>query len=198
MTNVIDFPGSLPMEFIDEEHMAKHGDAALLLRCFEIVKDTLEVINEPEYSIEKEDDTHIDLIRAFYALKVLFRRKTGHDADDVAREHWEAMSRHLLEGAPLPEQRIPIVTMPGNPHPPSAFDAMTDLQLATASLSYARRVSESIMTHSPHALDMAEARLLSIDATTAMRVLKQRLAGNSPSDASSAVKRTTARGETLQ
>lgn len=198
MTNVIDFPGSLPMEFIDEEHMAKHGDAALLLRCFEIVKDTLEVINEPEYSIEKEDDTHIDLIRAFYALKVLFRRKTGHDADDVAREHWEAMSRHLLEGAPLPEQRIPIVTVPGNPHPPSAFDAMTDLQLATASLSYARRVSESIMTHSPEALDMAEARLLSIDATTAMHVLMQRLAGHAPGDASAAVRRTTARGETLQ
>lgn len=198
MTNVIDFPAQLPMEHIDEENMARHGDAALLLRCFEVVKDTLEVINEPEYSIEKEDDTHVDLIRAFYALKVLFRRKTGHDADVVAREHWEAMRRHLLEGAPLPEQRIPIVTVPGNPHPPSAFDDMTDLQLATASLSYARRVSESIMTHSPHALDMAEARLLSIDATTAMHVLKQRLAGDAPSDASAAVKRTTARGETLQ
>ena len=198
MTNVIDFPGLLPMEFIDEEHMAKHGDAALLLRCFEIVKGTLDVISEPEYQIEKDDDTHIDLIRAFYALKVLFKRKTGHDADEVARDHWEAMARHLLEGAPLPEQRIPIVTVPGNPHPPSAFDGMTDLQLATASLSYSKRVSESIMTHSPEALDIAEARLLSIDATTAMRVLKQRLAGDAPSDASAAVKRTTARGETLQ
>ncbi|MBK3438777.1 hypothetical protein [Pseudomonas sp. MF7448] len=198
MKNVIDFPSPLPVEHIDEENMAKHGDAALLLRCFEIVKDTLEVISEPEYSIEKEDDTHVDLIRAFYALKVLFRRKTGHDADVVAREHWEAMGRHLLEGAPLPEQRIPIVTVPSNPHPPSAFDDLTDLQLATASLSYARRVSESIMTHSPEALDMAEARLLSIDATTAMHVLKQRLAGDPPGDASAAVKRTTASGETLQ
>ncbi|RVD78189.1 hypothetical protein [Pseudomonas koreensis] len=198
MTNVLDFPAPLPVEHIDEENMAKNGDAALLLKCFEVVKDILEVINEPECSIEKEDDTHLDLIRAFYALKVLFRRKTGHDADKVAREHWEAMGRHLLEGAPLPEQRIPIVTVPGNPHPPSAFDDMTDLQLATASLSYARRVSESIMTHSPEALDMAEARLLSIDATTAMHVLKQRLAGYAPSDASAAVKRTTPRGETLQ
>lgn len=198
MTNVIDFPLPLPMEIIDEEHMAKHSDAALLLRCFEVVKDTLEVINDPEYSIEKDDDTHTDLIRAFYALKVLFKRKTGHGADKVAREHWEAMGRHLLEGAPLPEQRIPIVTVPGNPHPPSAFDEMTDLQLATASLSYARRVSESIMTHSPEALDMAEARLLSIDATTAMHVLKHRLSGYAPGDASAAVKRTTARGETLQ
>lgn len=198
MKNVIDFPSPLPVEHIDEESMAKHGDAALLLRCFEVVKDTLEVIDEPEYSIEKEDDTHVDLIRAFYALKVLFKRKTGHDADEVAREHWEAMGRHLLEGAPLPEQRIPIVTVPGNPHPPSAFDGMTDLQLANASLSYARRVSESIMTHSPEALDMAEARLLSIDATTAMHVLKQRLAGDAPGEASAAVKRTTPRGETLQ
>ena len=198
MKNVIDFPSPLSVEHIDEESMAKHGDAALLLRCFEVVKDTLEVIDEPEYSIEKEDDTHVDLIRAFYALKVLFKRKTGHDADEVAREHWEAMGRHLLEGAPLPEQRIPIVTVPGNPHPPSAFDGMTDLQLANASLSYARRVSESIMTHSPEALDMAEARLLSIDATTAMHVLKQRLAGDAPGEASAAVKRTTPRGETLQ
>ncbi|HEY0288033.1 MAG TPA: hypothetical protein VGC62_13635 [Pseudomonas sp.] len=199
MTNTIDSPSTLSIELIDEEHMAKHGDAALLLRCFEIVKDTLQVIDEPEYSIEKDDDTHVDLIRAFYALKVLFKRKTGHDADEVAREHWEAMGRHLLDGAPFPEQRIPIVTVPGNPHPPSAFDHLTNLQLATASLSYARRVSESIMTHSPQALDMAEARLLSVDATTAMDVLKQRLFdGSPPGDAPVAVKHSTASGETLQ
>jgi hypothetical protein len=199
MKNVINFPAPLPIEFIDEEHMAKHGDAALLLRCFEIVKDTLEVIDDPEYPIQKEDDTHIDLIRVFYALKVLFKRKTGHDAAQVALEHWEAMGRHLLEGAPMPAQHIPIVTVPGTPHPPSAFEGMTNLQLATASLSYARRVSESIMTHSPEALDMAEARLLSIDANTAMHVLRQRLSAASPTDDTpAAVKRTTASEETLQ
>ncbi|MCF7540606.1 hypothetical protein [Pseudomonas petrae] len=197
MSNVLSFTPPV-VEVIDEENFEKYADAALLLKCFEVIKDTLDVICEPEYTIEMEDDTHIALIEAFWAIKVLFKRKTGHDAKQVAQEHWEAMRRHLLEGAPLPEQRIPIVTVPGNPHPPSAFDDLTNLQLATASLSYARRVSESIMTHSPQALDMAEARLLSIDATTAMHVLKQRLTGGStPDDAPATVRRATPAGETL-
>lgn len=108
MSNVLNFPEPAEIEVISEEAFRKYTDAALLLKCFEVIKDTLDVINEPEYSIEKEDDTHIDLIRAFYALKVLFARKTGHDAAVVAQDHWEAIGRHLLEGAPYPDQLIPI------------------------------------------------------------------------------------------
>ncbi|MDP0919931.1 hypothetical protein Q6272_33370, partial [Klebsiella pneumoniae] len=77
------------VEHIDEALFEKNNDAALLLKCFEVVKDVLDVIAEPEYSIEDGDDTHIDLYRAYYALKVLFRRRTGHDAAQVAKDHFE-------------------------------------------------------------------------------------------------------------
>jgi hypothetical protein len=196
MSNVVRFPPAEPIEIIDEANFAKHGDAALLLRCFEIVKDTLEVIDEPEYSIEKQDDTHIDLIRAFYALKVLFKRKTGHDADVIAKDHWEAMGRHMLEGAPLPDQSIPIVTVPHGPISPEAFDGLTTQELACASFNYADRVRESIMTHSPEALNMAEARVSAIDATTALRKLVLRLSGGSMDTMAAQISRLA--GETLQ
>jgi len=113
MTNVIDFPLAQAVEIIDEALFEKNNDAALLLKCFEVVKEALEVISEPEYTIEKEDDTHIELIRAFYALKVLFRRRTGHDAARVAKDPFGAMSRPLLAGWPRPETQTPRRRVPG-------------------------------------------------------------------------------------
>lgn len=196
MNNVLNFPQAQIVEIIDEANFEKHNDAALLLKCFEVVKDALEVINEPEYSIEKEDDTHIDLIRAFYALKVLFKRKTGHDADQVARDHFEAMSRHLLEGAPRPENRIPVVVSPVQCLPDEAFDNLTDQQLACAAFNYSDRVRVLIMDHSPQALAVDEARTFSIDATTALRLLVLRLSGDSVEAMAAQISRKP--GETLQ
>lgn len=198
MTNVIDFPAAQPVEVIDEANFEKHNDAALLLKCFEVVKDTLEVINEPEYSIEKGDDTHVDLIRAFYALKVLFKRKTGHDADQVAQDHFEAMSRHLLGGAPRPQNRIPVVTSPVECLPDESFDQLTNRELACAAFNYSDRVREAIMDHSPKAVTMADARVHAIDATTALRVLVLRLSGDTLQDAGQIVALiSNPNGETL-
>jgi len=196
MSNVVNFPPTLPVEHIDEAHYEKYADAALLLKCFEVVKDTLDVINEPEYQIEKEDDTHIDLIRAFYALSVLFKRKTGHDAKQVAKDHWEAMGRHLLEGAPLPDQQIPLVSVPVSPLPPAAFDALTNQELACAAFNYSDQVRESLMDHSPKALAMSQARVTALDATTALRKLVLRLSGGSVAALGSKIKCQP--GETLQ
>lgn len=197
MSKVLKFhPQALPVEHIDEALYEKNNDAALLLKCFEVVKGALEVIDEPEYSIEKEDDTHIELIRALYALKVLFKRKTGHDADQVAREHWEAMGRHLLEGAPLPDQKIPVVCVPVSPLPPSSFDGLTNQQLACAAFNYADQVRESLMDHSPQALAMSQARITAVDATTALRKLVLRLSGGSVAALGESIKRQP--GETLQ
>lgn len=199
MTNVIGFPAPLPMEHIDEAHFEKYADAALLLKCFEVVKDALDVIAEPEYSIEKEDDTHIDLYRAYYALKVLFKRKTGHDAKQVAQDHWEAMSRHLLEGAPPPENRIPVVVSPVECLPDEAFEDLTDLQLVCAAFNYSDRVRVAIMDNSPQALLVDEARTFSIDATTALRKLVLRLSGGTITDMAQIVRRINGTGsETLQ
>ncbi|WP_058545795.1 hypothetical protein [Pseudomonas fluorescens] len=181
---------------IDEAHFENYSDAALLLKCFEVVKDVLDVIDEPEYSIEKESDTHIDLYRAFYALKVLFRRRTGHDAKQVAQDHWEAMSRYLLEGKPRPQNLIPVVVFPGECLPDEAFDDLTDQQLACAAFNYSDRVRILIMDHSPQALALDEARTFSIDATTALRKLVLRLFGSSVESMGAQISRKP--GETLQ
>ena len=195
MNNVLNFP-QMPVEVIDEANFEKNNDAALLLKCFEVVKDALEIINEPEYTIEKEDDTHINLIRAFYALKVLFRRRTGHDADQVAKDHYEAMTRHLLGGEPRPENKIPVVVYPAECLPDEAFDGLTDHQLACAAFNYSDRVRRLIMDHSPHALALDEARTFSIDATTALRLLVLRMSGGSVEAMAAGMSRKP--GETLQ
>ncbi len=196
MSNVFNFPSSFPVEVIDEPNFEKHNDAALLLKCFEVVQSTLDAINEPECHIEKEDDTHVDLIRAFYALKVLFKRKTGHDAMQVAHDHFEALRRHLLEGAPPPDNRIPVVVSPVECLPDEAFDGFTEQQLACAAFNYSARVQALIMDHSPQALAVDEARTFSIDATTALRLLVLRLSGGSVETMRAGMCRKP--GETLQ
>ena len=197
MKKVLDIPPQvLPTECIDETLYEKNNDAALLLKCFEVVKDVLDVIAEPEYSIEDGDDTHIDLYRAYYALKVLFRRRTGHDAAQVAKDHFEAMGRHLLAGEPRPENKIPVVVYPAECLPDEAFDGLTDQQLACAAFNYSDRVRILIMDHTPHALALDEARTFSIDSTTALRLLVLRLSGGSVEAMGAGIGRKP--GETLQ
>ncbi|MEG8230995.1 hypothetical protein [Pseudomonas orientalis] len=195
MSNVLNFP-QMPVEVIDEANFEKNNDAALLLKCFEVVKDALEIINEPEYTIEKEDDTHIDLIRAFYALKVLFRRRTGHDADQVAKDHFDAMSRHLLAGEPRPENKIPVVVYPAECLPDEAFDGLTDQQLACSAFNYSDRARRLLNEHSPTGLALDEARTFAIDSTTALRLLVLRLSGGSVEAMGAGISRKP--GETLQ
>ncbi|WP_434575022.1 hypothetical protein J3P88_10230 [Pseudomonas sp. Z3-6] len=191
-----DIHQEMPVTVIDEAHFENYSDAALLLKCFEVVKDALDVIDEPEYSIEKEDETHIDLYRAYYALMVLFRRRTGHDAREVAQDHWEAMTRHLLAGEPRPENKIPVVVYPVECLPDEAFEGLTDQQLACAAFNYSDRVRILIMDHSPQALALDEARTFSIDATTALRKLVLRLFGGSVESMGARISRKP--GETLQ
>ena len=197
MKNVLNFPQLAQIvEHIDEANFEKYPDAALLLKCFEVVKDAMDVIDEPEYSIEKGDDTHIDLYRAYYALKVLFRRRTGHDARQVAQDHFEAMTRHLLAGEPRPENKIPVVVYPAECLTEEAFDGLNDQQLACAAFNYSDRVRVLIMDHSPQALALDEARTFSIDSVTALRLLVLRLSGGSVEAMGAGMCRKP--GETLQ
>ncbi len=197
MSKVLSFPQQvMPAEHIDEAHFEKNNDAALLLKCFEVVKDALDVIAEPEYSIKQEDDTHIDLYRAYYALKVLFRRRTGHDAAQVAKDHQDAMTRHLLEGEPRPENKIPVVVYPAECLSDEAFDGLTDQQLACAAFNYSDRVRILITDHSPQVLALDEARTFSIDSTTALRKLVLRLSGGAVESMARQMSRKP--GETLQ
>ena len=201
MSKVLNFPAPAEVEVINEEAFRRYTDAALLLKCFEVVKDTLDVINEPEYSIEKEDDTHIDLIRVFYALKVLFERKTGGDAAVVAQDHWQAMERHLLHGAPYSERLIPVAGSLTKPIPPEGYSHLSNLQLACA----AYNVSDQVRLGTNATLSADNAQIKStvaveaINATTALGILVRRLAGGSLTDLAQHVAKITGAGsETLQ
>lgn len=201
MSNILDFPTPAEVEVISEEAFRKYADAALLLKCFEVVQDALDVINEPEYSIEKHGETHIDLIRAFCAVKVLFERKTGSDAAIVARNHWEAMGRHLLEGAPYPEQLIPIAGALISPTPPEGYSHLSNLELACAAYNASDKVR--LGTNATLAADNAQikatAAVEAINATTALGILVRRLSSGTLTDlAQHAAKITGVGSETLQ
>ncbi|MDM9555921.1 MULTISPECIES: hypothetical protein [Pseudomonas] len=184
MTNVLNFPAPAEVEVINEEAFRKYTDAALLLKCFEVVQGALDVINEPEYSIEKEDDTHIDLIKAFYALKVLFARKTGHDAVDVTQEHWEAMRRHLLEGAPYPDQLIPVAAALISPTSPEGYGHLSNLELACAAYNASDKVrlGSNATLSADNAQIKATVAVEAINATTALGILVRRLSGGTLTD----------------
>lgn len=201
MSKVLNFPAPAEVEVINEEAFRRYTDAALLLKCFEVIKDMLDVINEPEYHIEKEDDTHIDLIRAFYALKVVFERKTGHDASVVAQDHREAMGRHLLEGAPYPDRMIPIAGALISPTPPDGYIHLSNLELACAAFNAADKIR--LGTNATLAADNAQitatVSVEAINATTALDILVRRLAGGSLTDLGQHAARITGLGsETLQ
>ncbi|MEX0297332.1 hypothetical protein AAH995_29250 [Pseudomonas putida] len=183
---------------INREYFESFSNAALMLLSFEAVMDAIEAISDGA-EIREYDETYVGLVGASLALSVLFERQTGNDASVVSGEHLEQERRHLLEGGEPPTYRIPIVGDLLQPHPPEAFDHLTNLQLASASFNYAERVFETISNHSPHALEMAEARVSSLDAVTALRSLVLRLAGGSMTDlAKHAAKITGPSSETLQ
>lgn len=202
MTKVIDFPKPVQIETIDQAYFEKYTGAALLLKCFEVVKDAIEFVNEDGvFHIQLQDDTHVGLIEAYWALKVLFHRETGANATEVSEDHMRAMRRHLLDGVELPQMSIPVAGAGFDPLPPDAFEASTNLELVRSGLNYATKVKDTLLKVSPGAFEMATARVFAIDATTAMHVLKQRLAGDAPGDAPGdaqvAAKRSTPNGESV-
>lgn len=183
---------------INKAYFESFSNAALMLLSFEAVMDAIEVVSDGA-KIREFDETYVGLVGASLALSVLFERQTGNDASVVCGEHLEQERRHLLEGGEPPTYSIPIVGDLLRPHPPEAFDHLTTLQLASASFNYADKVFETISNHSPQALDMAEARVFSLDAMTALQTLVLRLAGGSLTDLGQHAARITGPGsETLQ
>jgi hypothetical protein len=178
MTNIIKFPPQNLAEPVDVDQFEKHSDGALLLFIFEMVGSVAESIEAGEV-IKFKDEAYMELVQAFWALQTLFQRKTGACASEVSAEHWMQMRKHALEGGPEPVLRIPLVSAGSSPLPPDAFSSLSDPALGHVGLMYARRVSETISNHSPHALEMEEARVSSINAMTALHVLVARLRGES-------------------
>ena len=143
MSKVIDFPQSPAVETIDQTFFEKFADAALLLKCFECVKNAIEAIDDGAV-IEQQDDTHVELIEAYWALKVLFERKTGGDAKKVSDEHWAIASQHLLSGQEPPDMHIPITEAITSPLRPEYFDQASNLELACAAYNISDTVRLSI------------------------------------------------------
>lgn len=173
MTNVIDLPTAPGAVVVDENYFEKFGDAALLLMCFERAADAVEVVEEGG-GIHLRDDVHTNLMEACMALAVLFRRRTGHTAQQVSADHLEEQRRCLLSGE-QPRLLIPVRPSPVKPLPATAFIALSDLRLAQVAFNYATRVSDKIKDNSPQLVELDLAQTHSLDAMNALSTLISRL-----------------------
>ncbi|MEZ1436418.1 hypothetical protein QVM41_08985 [Pseudomonas shirazica] len=95
MSKVIEFPQAPEAVVVNEEFFEKFADAALLMMCFESVADAVEVVGDG-VKIHDRDEIHVKLIEACMALAVLFRRRTGHDVQQVSADHLDEERRCLL------------------------------------------------------------------------------------------------------
>jgi hypothetical protein len=195
MTKIINFPQVAKLTVINEAHFEQFSDPALLLHCFESINDVVDFIEEGG-AIQFQDDSYVQLIEAFWALTVLFKRKTGASASELSAEHWKQKIQHITEGGEPPSLKIPVVSTARSPFTPEAFDGLSSHALACAGYNYADKVRVAIMDHSPKAMDMAEARVCAIDATTVLRKLALSLAGEAGKPAADHVSRQP--WETLQ
>jgi hypothetical protein len=197
MSKVIDFPKTPAAETIDQAFFEKFADAALLLKCFECVKDATEFV-EGGGAIEVRDDVYVGLIEAYWALKVLFERKTGGDAKKISDEHWAIAGKCLLAGQEPPDMNIPITEALTSPLRPEYFDQASSLELACAAFNFSDtvRISINSLLVSGNAAITANAAVEAINATTALRQLVLRLSGGSIEALAARISRKP--GETLQ
>ncbi|MBX7274596.1 hypothetical protein K2E96_02045 [Pseudomonas sp. ERGC3:05] len=176
MNNVIDFPSTQTVEVINEEHFEKFDDAALMLMSFENLADAVEVVTEGG-QIHERDDTHVGLMEACMALAVMFRRRTGHDAQKVSADHLDQQRQGLMEGVEVNSLPIPVRSSVLKPLPTEAFRGIPTADLARVGFNYASQAHENIKRNSPHLVELNLARAHSLDAMGALVVLIERLTG---------------------
>lgn len=198
MSRVIDFPKSPTVEVINEAHFEKFEDAALMLMSFEKLADAVEVVSEGG-EIHERDDTHVGLMEACMALAVMFRRRTGHDAQKVSADHLDQERQCLMGGVEFKSLPIPLRPTPCGPLPTTAFHGIPDLSLAWAGFNYVSRVLEHIKGNSPHLVELDMARAHSLDAMNALSLLIESLTSAAPGGTGEDVAKANAPGpETLQ
>ncbi|VVO30665.1 hypothetical protein [Pseudomonas fluorescens] len=198
MSKVNDTAEQQPMEIIDQAHFEKYGDAALILKCFEVMKDAIEHLDDAG-AIELQDDTYVTFVEAYWALKVLFRRKTGGDAKKVSGEHWNAMGQHLLEGAELPVMHIPFIEPTLPVLWPAYLHQQESLALACMAYNSADNARLALAHTAPDALTTRNACVEALNATSALRALVLRLSGGTLEDMAGIVaKFGRSNGGTLQ
>lgn len=198
MSKVIDFPKTPTVEVINEAHFEKFEDAALMLMSFEKLADAVEFVSEGG-EIHERDDTHVGLMEACMALAVMFRRRTGHDAQKVSADHLDQQRKCLMDGVEIKSLPIPLRASPCAPLPKTAFKGIPDLSLAWAGFNYASRVHEHVKGNSPHLVELDLARAHSLDAMNALSSLIESLSGAGPGSIGEGSTKVNAPGsETLQ
>ncbi|WP_025858905.1 hypothetical protein [Pseudomonas sp. CHM02] len=198
MSKVIDFPTPPNVEVINEAHFEKFEDAALMLMSFEKLADAVEVVSEGG-EIHERDDTHVGLMEACMALAVMFRRRTGHDAQKVSADHLDYERQCLMGGIEIKSLPIPLRPSALKPLPTEAFRGIPTADLARVGFNYISQASENIKRNSPHLVELNLARAHSLDAIGALVVLIERLSGGVASIVSSETPIANAPGsETLQ
>lgn len=190
------------METINQAHFEKFADAPLLLKCFEVMKDAIECVDDGGV-IQHQDDTYISFIEAYWALKVLFQRKTGEDAKLIAEKRFENLGASLYSGADpdpivLKSVKADRLVLLEEPY----FHQFDDLTLACMAYNGTDEAHDELTSsgHAPLDNDAVWNTAASIlNAKTALRVLVLRLSGGTLRDMGQVVALiSNPHGETLQ
>lgn len=177
MSKVLSFPARAPaVEIINEAHFEKFDDAALLLMCFEAAADAVEAVSEGN-GITERDCSHVGLMEVCMALAVMFRRRTGHEVQQVSADHLDHERKCLMDGVEAKSLPIPVRPPALSPLPTAAFKALSTADLAQVGFNYISRSHEHIKGNCPKLIELDLARAHSLDAMGALAVLIERLSG---------------------
>ncbi len=175
----------LPTATIDQAHFEKFANGPLLLKCFEVVKDATEFVDEGG-TILHADDTYVSFIEAYWALKVLFQRETGLDAKLIAEKRIENLRAALfLGGEPEPivlgSPKVERLVLLEEPY----FNQFDNLTLAAMSYNDTDEAHDQFSGSGDTPLDADATWNISasiLNANTALRVLVLRLSGGTLND----------------
>ena len=133
------------------------------------------------------------------ALAVMFRRRTGHEVQQVSADHLDHQRKCLMEGLESKSLPIPVRPPALSPLPTAAFTALSTADLAQVGFNYVNRSHEHIKGNCPKLIELDLARAHSLDAMGALVVLIERLSGGVASIACGETPIANASGsETLQ
>lgn len=175
----------LPTATIDQAHFEKFANGPLLLKCFEVVKDATEFVDEGG-TILHADDTYVSFIEAYWALKVLFQRETGLDAKLIAEKRIENLRAALFSGGEpepivLGSPKVERLVLLEEPY----FNQFDNLTLAAMSYNDTDEAHDQFSGSGDTPLDADATWNVSVsilNANTALRVLVLRLSGGTLND----------------
>lgn len=175
----------LPTATIDQAHFEKFANGPLLLKCFEVVKDATEFVDEGG-TILRADDTYVSFIETYWALKVLFQRETGLDAKLIAEKRIENLRTALFSGGEpepivLGSPKVERLVLLEEPY----FNQFDNLTLAAMSYNDTDEAHDQFSGSGDTPLDADATWNVSVsilNANTALRVLVLRLSGGTLND----------------